>query len=152
MIKQEYNRLKKKYNLPDFNKLDKEFEISTIDPNLFSIRAVRRKMLEKLIFFSKILETTLFPNLESLSTMYESRFFSEEDKDKISETYRVVMLHSRRFLKADVNPEDKTDAKLIKDLSKDWPKIKDKVGQLVNKMEACWNKKDVKIKDLIYFG
>ncbi len=152
MIKQEYNRLKKKYNLPDFNKLDKEFEISLIEPHVFSLRAIRRKMLEKLIFFSKILETTLYPNVESLSTMYESRFFSEEEKNKISETYRIVMIHSRRFLKADVNPDDKTDARLIKDLSKDWPEIKDKVTQLVNKMEACWNKKDVKIKDLIYFG
>lgn len=152
MIKQEYSKLKKKYNLPDFNKLDKEFEISAIDPNFFSIRAIRRKMLEKLIFFSKILETALFPNVESLSTMYESRFFSEEDKNRISETYRIVMIHSRRFLKSDINPDDKTDAKLIKDLSKDWPKIKNKVWQLANKMEACWNKKDVKIKDLIYFG
>ena len=37
-IEEKYNKLKKKYNLPGFENLDREFEISTIENQKRSIR------------------------------------------------------------------------------------------------------------------
>ena len=44
MVKKEYDVLKKKYNLPDFEALDKEFEISTIEKPDFLLRNIKKKI------------------------------------------------------------------------------------------------------------
>ncbi len=147
-----YQSLSKKYNLPSFKDLNKEFEISTIDQSSFSVRAIRRKMFEKLVLFSKITESILFPSTDTLSTMYESKFFTEEEKDKVSQTYIQIMIFARKFLKADVSPDEKTDVDLIKKLYKEWPKFKKEIEWIVDKMELCWEEKDTKFKDMLYFG
>ena len=55
-VKETYQKLSKKYQLPPFAEIDTAFEISTIEYEEFLLREVRRKMVEKLDSFIKVLE------------------------------------------------------------------------------------------------
>ena len=50
-----YDSYKKKLKLPDFNELDVEFEISSIEEEGFVLRKIRRKIVDKVIEFSDVL-------------------------------------------------------------------------------------------------
>ena len=47
-IKEEYEKLKEKHNLPDFKEINNEFEITTIEKEEFLLREIRRKIYEKI--------------------------------------------------------------------------------------------------------
>ena len=150
-IKKQYKKLEKKYKLPSFDKFDKEFEISTLDTDDFLLRNTRRRMNNKLTFFTQIFDTILFPNPSSLISMHESKSCSEEEKNKIMKFYNKLMTLERESLSFDVEPDDKKEAEFIKKLWKQWLKIKKETNKLVEKMKESWKDEDKKIKNH-YFG
>src|SRR3990167_8669232 len=80
-IETEYIKLRKKFKyLPNFDLVNKDFEISLIDKNSFIIRSIRRKINDKVIFFCRIIENILYPSLQSAISGYD-----EEDVKYIIE-------------------------------------------------------------------
>ena len=150
-IKKDYEKLEKKYNLPSFKKIDKEFEISSLEAEDFLLRNVRRRMNNKLTFFTQILDTILFPNPNSLISIHESKSFSEEEKNRLMKFYNELMTFERASLVFDVEPDDKKEAEYINSLWKEWPKIKTETLKLVNKMKNSWKDEDNKTKNH-FFG
>jgi len=151
-IKTEYERLKKKYNLPNFGKLNEEFEIYSIEKKDCLLRNIRRRIIEKLGFFTRILDNVLYPNSGSLVSIHESKFFSDEEKLRLSDLYKELMIYERESLALDVSPDEKEDALVIKKIFKDWNRLKKEVENVVNKMEKSWKTKDEDLKNNIYFG
>ena len=150
-IKKEYKKLEKKYKLPNFEKLDKEFEISTLETDEFLIRNIRRRINNKLTFFTQIFDSVLFPNPNSLISIHESKSFLEEEKNKMMKFYNKLMILERTSILFDVDPDDKKEAQYINKLFKEWSGIKEKTNKLVEKMKSSWKDEDKKIKNH-YFG
>jgi len=152
-IEKEYNRLARKHKLPDFNELNDQFELSGMQ-NIneeFLIRYVRRRMNEKVVFFTKILEVILHPNSNSLIYMHENKFFDEQDKEKCNEILRDLMKIDRESLRLDVEVNEKGDVDYIKEVNLMFPKIRDEVLKITKKMKEAWAKKeDFSQED--YFG
>ena len=71
-----YKKLQKKYALPNYKELNKNFEIAYIEDPFFLLRSIRRRIHEKIVFFAKVSEKILFPNQTLMIEMYESKFFS----------------------------------------------------------------------------
>ena len=59
--KENYLKFAKKFSLPSYDELNNDFEISSIEEEQFLIRAVRRKIAEKMDIYAKIIETILMP-------------------------------------------------------------------------------------------
>tara|TARA_Y100000310_G_scaffold343342_1_gene450507 strand:- start:1382 stop:1843 length:462 start_codon:yes stop_codon:yes gene_type:complete len=150
-IKEEYEKLKKKYDFPEFKVMDNELELSSLDNSTFLLRKIRRRMNDKLVFFCRVLEGVLFPNAQSLVNIQESKFFSDEDKERISKFYKEMMVYERRALELDVKPNDKEEVVLIKELYKDWPRLTKEVAEISSKMKEGW-KEEIAKKDEQYFG
>ena len=55
-VKEEYQKLAKKYKLPKYNDIDLDFEVSAIDKKKFLLREIRRKMLDKFDGINGVLE------------------------------------------------------------------------------------------------
>ena len=73
-LKKEYEKLRVKYNLPDFNDLNKLFDIEEIGFETdFLLRKIRRVVSEKALGYSKFVEIILNPSKdrEILSGLYE---------------------------------------------------------------------------------
>ena len=92
-LKEAYGKMKHK--LPDFELLDREFEVSFIDYKLKDDRllltSIRRKINEKVIFYCRIIEGLLYPHQPNIITMMELNSFNEEEKKKVHELYKKMM-------------------------------------------------------------
>jgi len=150
-IKKAYQALKKKYKLPDFNKLDSTFEISSIESDKFLERSIRRRIAEKLDAYLKSIEGVLYPET-TLNNLYESKFFTDKDKEKIFKIYKEMMVFQKRSYIVSTLEDEKEDVKLINDVFERFSDIKSQLRDVFTKMMEGWEKEtDIK-EDLEYLG
>ncbi|MBI5065306.1 hypothetical protein HZA97_03640 [Candidatus Woesearchaeota archaeon] len=119
MEKKDYEQLRKKYKLPSFEVLDKEFEISDIEEKTHLLSRIRDKIIDRLEFLIKIIDRHLHPEIDSFAHAYECSCFSDEEKQELVKIYRELMKHHRSFLVADVGTDEKLTANTINSLIKD---------------------------------
>ena len=84
-----YETLRKKHKLPAYEELDKEFEVSEIEGEKFSLREVRKKVVEKLSDTTALVEQTLQPDT-NLADLYESGVLDEAEKKRVFEVYKKL--------------------------------------------------------------
>ena len=140
MVKKEYDVLKKKYNLPDFEALDKEFEISTIEKPDFLLRNIKKKICEKLELAADLLAKLIQPETSCIADLYEYRCFNDKDKKKIFELYSKILYLHRKLLETDFLLDDNEDANIIMHTAKEWPELRKQMLPFVKSLEACWEK------------
>ncbi|MBS3176927.1 hypothetical protein J4457_06870 [Candidatus Woesearchaeota archaeon] len=151
-VEELYDKIKKKFSLPDFGPLDNEFEISTIEDEKFLLRQVAKKISERLQNFQNIFADVLNPDINSLAVLHESKFFDDVVKEKLFIAYQKLMLLQRKFLEADVLLDDKNTAKLINDAWIQYPSIKQETKLLVEQLKHTWEKALDPKEELRYFG
>jgi hypothetical protein len=151
-IEEQYNKLKSKYKLPKFEDLDKEFEISVIENEKFLIREIINKIIERIDFFSKILEELLQPDTSLLSSMHETRFFDEKDKENIYGLYKKLMIISRESFEVSLKRDEREEAVFVNKVFDEWKELKKDLLKFVDKMKDSWKKEtDIK-EELGYLG
>ncbi len=150
-FKAEYEKLRKKYNLPDFEVLNKEFELVDMEKKENVPRALRRRLREKLIFFCRIVEGIIYPTERSPLATYESSFFDDFTKLQLSKIHRMMMVFDRKGLCLDVEDSEEKNMGYILDLLKEWPGLKRELLKTVVLMERSWQN-HIEEKAQGYFG
>ena len=152
MKETEYNNLKQKFNLPDFDQLNNDFGIEDIDSDSrLHLQKIRIKIYEKIEYYAKVLEILIQPD-SSLSDMYEARYFSDNDREKIYSLYKKFMSILRRSNLVAIKNDEKETVEFIKDSYNIWNSSKDVLSKHVSKLVDVW-KKDTDMKsDFSYFG
>jgi len=150
-LKDELLETIKRYNLPSYKELDSEFEISNIEQDSYLLRAIRRKMIEKLEFFCKIIESLIFPDTSSLAALQESKILDDEKRTQLLKLYKKLMIYDRISLSLEIDNDDKKNVKLINDLFQEWEEIKPQLMDLVKGMTDSWSKDDESLEEK-YFG
>ncbi len=150
-IKAEYEKLRKKYNsLPEYNKLNAEFEVANIDYPNFLLREIRHKICDKIVDFAKIFEDLI--TAESFVNMHELKAFVSEDRKKIFDLFRELMKINRQAFVLRLTEDDKANAKFIGDALQRWLQLKKEILPVLEKLESAWDS-DIDIKQkLTYFG
>lgn len=81
MVKEAYDKLRKQFNdLPEFNLLNNEFEISSIEKEDFLLRQIRRRTTERVETILKLADEFLHPGAETFTSFYECSCFDEAEK------------------------------------------------------------------------
>ena len=137
-MKEAYKQLKKDFDLPDFDVLNKEFEIITIEPEGFLLREIKRRINEKLSNARDLLTALIQPESTSLVDLYECRCFDDEAKNKIFELFSNVMHLKRKINESELLLDDNTDAAVIKKAAEVWPKLREQMVPLVKELGTCW--------------
>ncbi|HZX12140.1 MAG TPA: hypothetical protein VFE88_01665 [Candidatus Nanoarchaeia archaeon] len=150
-FKAEYEKYRKKHNLPDFDTLHKEFELGDLEKKDFPLRVLRRKMRDKLIFFCRILEGILYPTERSPLSSYESSFFNEDARTTLTKMHSAMMIFDRQSMLLDIEGSEDKDVEYILKLWKQWPTFKQDVANVVRTMEESW-KTTIKEETEHYFG
>ena len=151
-IEKQYNELRKKHKLPDFKEIDFEFEISDLDETNFLIRAIIRRIAEKLDFHTTMLEEVLQPDTSNLYAMHETGFFDEGEKKQMYDLYRNMMNFNRQSVEILLENNEKDQADFINNFLKEWREIKNELLGFIKKMRSSW-KTDVDIEeDVGYLG
>lgn len=148
----QYSELKKKHKLPEFKDIDLEFEISDLEETNFLLRAIVRRIAEKLDFYSTMLEEILQPDTSNLYAMHETRYFDDDEKKNMYGLYTKLMNFNRQSIEVSLIHNEKDEAEFINNIFNDWKSLREELLKFVKKMMASW-KTEVDIKeDLGYLG
>lgn len=155
MLRKKYDLLISKHNLPKYNDVDREFEISFISKDIeeinFPLRVVRRKMNDKFAMFANGLQNIISPSTNSIISMHESKFFSDEDKESIIDLIKQIMQLERHSLLLDIASSEKDDAEWINFSYQKWMGLKKHLVRFIELIVEGWQKEEQK-SDQTYFG
>jgi hypothetical protein len=146
-IKSEYNILIKKYGLPSFDKLDKEFEIRALEENRSGrlVKAIIRVIAGKLRGFLEILDPVVNPNPNSIHSMIAVNNLSESIRNDMYDFYKKIGTLYQECSLYDLE-EDKLSAEFIKKLWTQWSKIKKTQKKYIKLIINTWSKEIPKQK------
>lgn len=151
-IQHQYNEYKKKYPLPDFALVDKEFEISSIDKPNFLLRSIRRKIRERLDDVAQLLDPLLQPDTGSFASLFEYRVLSEADRKEVLRQFQMLMALLLACIDAELGTDEVQDAAVIIRAAQEWPQIREALRPFLQKIAAAWPK-SFERKDVVgYFG
>ena len=151
-IESEYNKLCKKFELPKFKEIDKEFEISALEHPRFLISNVLRKIAEKLEIYTEAIGNLVHPDASSLSSMYEIRFFSDDEKNDMYKMFKKLMKANREIVELLLGADEKKEAEFLNNFLDNWLSLKKELQAYLSKMKESWEKESTIEEDLGYFG
>ena len=151
-LEKEYENLKKKYNLPDFKKLNREFDLEEIEHDGFLLRRIRTRLYDKVCSFIKILESLLYPNGSDMASLHESKFFTEKDMNNVSSLFKKLMLIDRYYLLVDLEEDEYKDSEFINTVYEDWLILKKDLIKYLEIMKESWKGEDKMPTEKDYFG
>lgn len=150
-IRKKYGELKEKYSLPNFEELNKEFELSAIEHEDFLLRQIRKKIADKINAICEFLEDLLSPD-NTIANIYEYKAFDDDERKKIFELYKRLKVFEKLSLELSLNPGEKNDAGFIKDVFSSWSKIRSETTGFIKKIKSFWEKESTKEYKARYFG
>ncbi len=146
-----YEAVRKKYPLPKFEELDAEFDIHCIDDGKFPLREVRHKICERIDDLCIMLEEVLQPDTK-VSNLYESRVFTESDKELIFLVFKKLMAIRKKAALISLRNNEREEAEFIAESYKQWIALKKQLEPFFIKLVDAWQT-DTDIKEqLSYFG
>lgn len=151
-IEKHYNELAKKYKLPKFNLVDAEFEISDFDNANFLLRNTLRNIADKLEYYSNFINNLLQPDAASLSSMHETRFFTQDERNDVYFLFKKIMKCHRNAILLILGNDEKKQADFLNNFFNEWMGIKKQLFFYIEKMKESWDKETSIQEDLGYLG
>lgn len=153
ILKKQYEPLKKKYKLPEFSELNKEFEIEKIQEKEtdFLLREIRRAISEKMAAFLKLFELFLNPQAAPLFILTSLKNLTLKEKEMIENIYKELVKLEIISINLDIEYNEKEEVKFIIEAMKKWKEIKLFAKEIVDFLIKFQNKNTEK-KEKSYFG
>ncbi|MEK6906648.1 MAG: hypothetical protein AABW81_03435 [Nanoarchaeota archaeon] len=152
-LKKGYLKIQKKYNLPDFQILNEEFQIESIadSETEILIREVRKIMAGKFSNYLRFIEILIHPINAPMSALSIVKLLTSEDKRRLTESYKKLTRIEVDIIEVDTDFSEKKEAEFIKNSYKSWLEIKQDVLYVVESIKSSWNNKSDKSR-IDYFG
>lgn len=151
-IEKQYNGIRGRFRLPEFKEIDTELEISDSEETNFLLRAIIRRISEKIDFYRTMMEEILQPDASNIYAMHETRCLDEEEKNRMYDLYRKLMDFNRQSIEISLEPDEKCEAEFINGFFSEWKELKKELLNFVRKMRASWKiEADIK-EDVGYLG
>mgnify|MGYP001599513509 FL=1 len=153
-IKKEYEIFKQKYNLPDFDKINEDFQIEkAAEPETeILLKEIRRYMFDKISNYMRFMESLLSPVNASIFTFSILKSLNSEDKKNIEEVYKKLMKLELDLMEIDVDYNEEKEAEFIKNTFKVWNSIKKDWLRVIDSIKNNWDNKIDKGNNKGYFG
>lgn len=147
-----YASFKKKYDLPVFIELDREFDVGALEDHTQPLKLILHKCNERVEFYAGILTDILQPDPSNIAAMHETRHFSDEQKKKLYSLYKRLMKQSRAFLHCMLENNEEDQARELKKFYAGWENIKKELLDMVIAMRDSWDVQNTFSNDLGYLG
>ena len=151
-IKERYGMLKERYGLPDFDYIDHEFEIYTLEDEKYLLRAIKDKIVQKIDDYVKIMEDMINFDSSSFSSIYETRNLTEIDKEKILKLHQKLMILLRKALEISIDNNDIDNAAFIKDVTDRWDSFKPPMKEIARDLQIAWQTENFEEERQQYMG
>jgi hypothetical protein len=152
-LKVDYEKLRKKYNLPSFKQMNEDFEIEKISQHETEclLREVRKIIMEKVIIYLRFVEMLLNPSNAPMFFFALVKGMTASDKRLLESLYEKIGRFEIGVIPLDCKYNEKQEAEFIKQITSEWPSISEDMIELSGILKKNWNqtsKKDEKG----YFG
>lgn len=151
MPKDEFKNLQKKHGLPTYADLDHEFEIASIESKDHLLRAIRRKIEERLEYYAKLLEE-LLQGEPTFTNLHELRDLTDDRKEKIYVLYKSIMGKVRESMEIAIENDEVRTADYIKSSHAFWQERKGELGTIIAQMKESWEKEGSLTERQEYLG
>ena len=148
---EDFDHFKKKYDLPSFEALNDELDLSGFEDAKNPLRFIVKRIGERLEFFADLLGNLVQPDSDPAS-MYECNAFSDEDREKLPRMFKHVMYLHREYLERELNYNEAEYAKFILQFCEEWNIVKKELSKILSIMKASWKRENKLKSDLAYYG
>ena len=145
-LKEEYEKLQKKHNLPSFKQLNEDFQIEKIceyETELL-IKEVRKFIADKMINYLRFAESLLQPMNASIFIMSVMKTMGMQEKKKLEEVYKKLAENEIKLLEVDLEFSEDKEAKFIKEAYDSWQIIKKELLEIAGRIKKNWDNKSSK--------
>ena len=144
-IREEYNEFRKKYNLPEFTKLNEYFDIEEVGEceTEFFLRKIRKIISEKIAGYLRFFEVILNPSNAPIFFFKIIKKLDSEDKEKLNRIYEKFGNLEIEMIRLDLEYHEKKEAEFIKKVFNIFSDIKADVLSVIDKMLNNENKEEV---------
>lgn len=152
-LKENYEKLKGKHNLPSFSQLNEEFEIERVADHETDmlLREIRKAITEKAVAFLRFLELVLNPTNAPFFMFAILKNLTASDKKLIEEIYQKLCEFEIKAISLDMGYNEKAEAEFIKDALKKWQGMHSEMKELGEVISTAWHASSEK-KERNYFG
>ncbi|MBU2615993.1 MAG: hypothetical protein KKC19_02725 [Nanoarchaeota archaeon] len=153
MLKKDYEKLKEKYGLPEFNVLNEEFNIEKIADSETEtlLREIRKFIVDKIMNYMRFVENILNPVNAPMFIFSLIKLITPEDKKKLEGIYKNFMKKELVFIELDLDFSEERDANFIKDNFDFWNFTKKEILSVIKKVDSKWED-NVEVDSKGYFG
>jgi ferric iron reductase protein FhuF len=159
-IKEDYERIRKKYNLPEFEELDRCFDVKehedikdsdeiSEEKKIFSL--IKEKISSKIDLLTEFFSNIIYLDSESFS-LYEAGNLNKEEKNKMFKIFKSLMYIKRSYFRLTIESDEEKDAEFIRMSFERYSSVKEQIIELVDKIKDSWIKDENEEKKYEYFG
>ena len=152
-LKKDYEKLRKKYNLPGFKEINEDFGIEKLqDKETDTLsREIRRAMVDRNLSYLRFMEMFLNPVNAPMFFLALIKGLKDSEKKLLNDIYIKLGKFELESIALDNIYDEKKDADFIKRFFKEWQAIKEKFGKIMENLEKAWER-EVEKKDRGYLG
>jgi protein subunit release factor A len=136
-LKKEYKPLQKKYSLPEFERLQEDFDVdrAVYRETSFILRDLRRIIAERLSSYHSLFEMLVNPAGPPVFFYLVIKNLKPDELKEIKKIYDILSKIQIRMIKTDIVYEEKAEAEMIKSCHEQWQDIKPKIKELIESFE-----------------
>ncbi|MBN2566939.1 hypothetical protein JXB02_02535 [Candidatus Woesearchaeota archaeon] len=150
-VKGLYEQCRKRHQLPPFGDLDAAYDIGRIDDDHQLPREIRKRMLDRIGLYLEVLEGILSPE-NSLTPIYESGFYSDEEKKDLFLRFRELMALKREALLLEQGYDEAAECSYIKENHPRLTAISGALRAQLAKLKDGWQETSEAKFDAEYLG
>jgi len=145
-LKEDYEKIRKKHNLPSFEQLNEDFQIEKVAEceTDYLIREVRKYISDKFANYLRFIESLLNPVNVPLFVYSIIKHLSKEDNEKLKEIYQKIAKREVYIIEVDIEYNEKKEAEFIQESFKFWQEIKKEILEIIDKIKENWDNKSEK--------
>jgi hypothetical protein len=149
----EYNLLKEKYGLPEFDLIARDFDAEKIleKETNFIVREVRIAISEKISSYLNLFETLINPSAPPIFIFSVLRNLNSENKETIKRIYKRLSKLQVEVMKLDTIYDESREVLYVKKALKEWQNLKVEIYDLIENFEKGLEE-DNGSKNRGYFG
>jgi len=152
-LKEDYKFFQEKYFLPNFDELNKDFQIEKIAETEtdFILKEIRKYITDKLFNYLRFIESLLNPANAPMFVFAIVKTLGVSEKEKLAEIYKKITKIEIDFIKLDLDYSEEKEANSIKNYLQLWNEIKKGFLEIILVIENNLdNKSEENMKG--YFG
>jgi len=145
-VKKKYKELAKKYNLPAFEELNRDFYIEKIAEaeTDFMTREIRRLISDKIYNYLRFIETLINPANAPMFIFSAIKLLTPDDKKTLGDIYKKLSQIDLELIRLDISSSEEEDIKFILETFASWNKIKKDLAEIVKKINVTPEDKEEK--------